>query len=279
MAFGVQRLVPAPDRLADPGGHARRRLAGAVHPHAEVDLGDGRRVRRVERLEAVHLGEELDLQGGRVAVEAAQAGSDPDDRRHAVRVPDGRVDRVGAAARVAHQRGPADPHRVEHGDQVVRLRELDVVGGRLPPAARVVADDAVAGRDQQRSQRVPALQAGDPGVHEHDRRSGALVDDPQPSTRHLDERRHRRDPPLVLRRFSGIADSMTPDISPRRLQAPASQRPPTILLPSDRARARRRSPSRGPAPRHAVSTSTPQSAARMRSWTSIRPTPSSRSTT
>ena len=139
------------------------RLSRSVDPGLHVEVRDGVRVRRVGRLQPLHLLEQRGLLGCRPGV-PAETGSDPDHADDAVGSFDGRVEGGGAAHRVADQDGPVDPEPVQQGDQVVARREVDVVSGRLPPARacpggrRVDRADQAGGHDasQDSSWAIPA---------------------------------------------------------------------------------------------------------------------------
>ncbi len=173
------------DEIADPGGNPCRRLAGPVDPRSHIDIGDSRWIHRILVLEALHLLEDFELFGSAAAIEPSQTGTDADDRDDPIGRLEGRVEREHAAHRVADERRAADALRIEHGQEIVDPRELDVLGGRSADPALVVADGSIAGRVQERRHRVPGAQIGDPRMEEHDRRSGTLVDDQQAAAGNL----------------------------------------------------------------------------------------------
>ena len=132
---GSRRLEPDPIAGRSPGrvavrvhlehertdrrGDSVARLPGAVDPDARIDLGDGSRVGRLGRVEAVHLREQLVLERGRAAIEAAEPRGHADHGDDAVRGADRGVEGGHPAHRVADQGRPSDAQRIEHREQVV----------------------------------------------------------------------------------------------------------------------------------------------------------------
>ena len=176
----------APEHLARARRNAIRRLTRSVEPDTDLEVGQRIGVEGVRGINAIVRLEDLGLGGRRSAIEATDSGADPDDGHHPLGEFDGRIERDHAAAGVADERGPADPQRVHHGEQVCARRELDILRRRRSEPALVVANDAVSGRHEWRHDRVPCAQIGDPRVHEHDRWPASVVNDRQPATRDID---------------------------------------------------------------------------------------------
>ena len=173
----MQPVHPGQGR-ADVGRDPVLGLAGSIQPESRLEREQvlqqrgpvvaGRRIDGL--LDRFHDDERGLLVGRRLDLEAAQPGPDTDDRDDAVGMLDGGVEGVRATHRVADEGRPLDPEGVEDRDDIGTLVEIDVVGLRPAEPARVVADDAVAGRDEERGEGVPRAQVRDPGVEEVDRR-------------------------------------------------------------------------------------------------------------
>ena len=110
LPWGLRRIptVHLEDQVADGRRDAGRRLTRTVDPDLDVDLGDGRRVHRVLRLESLHLLEHFELFGRVPAIEAAEPGANADDRDYPVRRLDRGVEGEHATHRVADEDGAVD---------------------------------------------------------------------------------------------------------------------------------------------------------------------------